>query len=95
MTGTSHSEKAQDKTIEDSFPASDPPASGSTTGPGRTSDAPSSERDQDAIPTGYPTADRHAAETAHQWEDEEKGIDAARDLSSDEAEEKTQSSSRP
>ena len=52
-------------------------------------------RGHDAIPTGHPTSDRHATETAHQWEDEEKGIDAARDLSSDEGGGKTPSSSRP
>ncbi|MFL5280821.1 MAG: hypothetical protein ACJ8AW_07425 [Rhodopila sp.] len=67
----------QDKASEDSFPASDPPANTGVTGPGR---------DDDAIPTGRPTSDRHAMETAHQAENEEKGIDAARDLNSDEAE---------
>ncbi len=31
---------------------------------------PSHERDIDARPTGLPTSDRHAVETAHQWEPE-------------------------
>ena len=63
-------------------------------------DTPSHERGIDAIPTGYPTSDRHAAETAHQWENQEQGVEAAKDLnprdvSSDAAEAKTRSSSRP
>lgn len=32
---------------------------------------PSHERDEDARPSGTPTSDRHAAETAGRWEDED------------------------
>jgi hypothetical protein len=60
-----------DKTLEDSFPASDPPASSGTTG-AETPEKPSSDRDQDEVPTGLPNSDRHGAETAHQWEPEVK-----------------------
>ena len=75
-------DKRVDKAADDSFPASDPPAHSGITGVGghdrgtATSDTdrrpPSHQRDDDARPTGYPTSDRHAAETAHAWEDEEK-----------------------
>ena len=65
-----HDEK-QDRAVEDSFPASDPPANSGITGPDP-ADAPSHERDVDAVPTGTPTSDRHATETAHQWEHNEK-----------------------
>ncbi len=94
MTSQSHSETMHDKTLEDSFPASDPPASTGVTGPAGSPDKHPSGRDQDEIPTGLPTSDRHATETAHQWEHEEKGIDAARDLNTDEAEGRTRSSSQ-
>jgi 4-alpha-glucanotransferase len=33
---------------------------------------PPHERGQDSRPTGQPTSDRHATETAHSWEDEDK-----------------------
>jgi hypothetical protein len=33
---------------------------------------PSHQRDIDARPTGLPTSDRHATETAHHWEHETK-----------------------
>jgi hypothetical protein len=81
MTGPKTSDKAVDKTIEDSFPASDPPASSGTTGPGSPASEKTEKRGVDAIPTGHPNSDRHATETAFQWENEEKGIDAQRDLS--------------
>ncbi len=75
------SERKQDKIVEDSFPASDPPANTGITGAGKTDtppdelghehhDRPSAERGTDARPTGTPTSDRHATETAGQWEDE-------------------------
>jgi len=76
MNSELHRDKIQDKASEDSFPASDPPANTGITGPG----AGKSGSDQEATPTGRPTSDRYATETAHQREDEEKGIDAARDL---------------
>lgn len=71
-----------DTAVNDSFPASDPPAHSGITGVGRRETTPrqtdrderppSHERDDHARPTGLPTSDRHAAETAHAWEDEEK-----------------------
>ena len=65
------SDKARDKTLEDSFPASDPPANSGVTGAERPS-KPSDQRDIEEMPTGTPTSDRHATETAHHWEDEHK-----------------------
>ena len=71
----SHAERRQDEAVEDSFPASDPPANTGIVGPREQKPAPqrppSHERDDDARPTGSPTSDRHATETAHQWEDED------------------------
>ncbi len=72
-------ERGYDKTVADTFPASDPPANSGTTGaePARRKQpTPTHERGDDARPTGTPTSDRHAAETAHAWEDE-TGEDAA------------------
>jgi hypothetical protein len=65
-----HADRDRDKTLDDSFPASDPPANTGTTGAGAP-DRPSHERGMDERPTGTPTSDRHATETAHQWEHEE------------------------
>jgi hypothetical protein len=65
------SESARDKTLEDTFPASDPPANSGITGAERP-DKPPNNREHDERPTGTPTSDRHATETAHQWEDETK-----------------------
>lgn len=59
----------QDQTNKDSFPASDPPSHSGITGLGRPGKA-SHKRPDDAIPTGTPTSDRHATETAHQRENE-------------------------
>jgi hypothetical protein len=64
------SDDARDKTVEDTFPASDPPANSGITGAERP-DKPSHKRDEDERPTGTPTSDRHGMETAHHWEDEE------------------------
>jgi hypothetical protein len=64
-------DRAQDRAVEASFPASDPPANSGITG-AEVPDQPSHEREIDAQPTGLPTSDRHAAETAHQWEPETK-----------------------
>ena len=64
-------ENKRDKTLEDSFPASDPPAHSGIVGPGRP-EKPSHTRTIDERPTGTPTSDRHATETAHHWEDEHK-----------------------
>jgi hypothetical protein len=66
------SDEQHDRTVEESFPASDPPASTGITGP-RVKDRHRSERGrgEDARPKGTPTHERHAAETAHQREPEE------------------------
>jgi hypothetical protein len=66
-----HTDRDRDKTLDDSFPASDPPANSGITGAG-TPYRPSHARGIDERPTGTPTSDRHATETAHQWEHEEK-----------------------
>jgi len=69
-------EAKHDRTVEDSFPASDPPASSGIVGPrgahhGHVRPAPH-KRDPESRPKGTPTHDRHATETAHQWEHEDK-----------------------
>ncbi len=65
-----------DRASADSFPASDPPSHSGITGAeqpnDRASRPPSDERGEDARPTGLPTDDRHAQETAKQWEDQER-----------------------
>ena len=60
-----------DEAVEDSFPASDPPATSGIVGPGtaRPAQAPH-KRDDNSRPKGTPTHDRHATETAYQWEHE-------------------------
>jgi hypothetical protein len=75
-------ERRLDDTVADSFPASDPPAHPGTTGvrrhpahseePDQRERPESHKRGHDARPTGHPTSDRHATETAHAWEDEEQ-----------------------
>jgi len=67
-------DRQQDRVVEDSFPASDPPANSGITG-ADPADKPASQRDVDSRPTGTPTSDRHATETAHQGEHEEKPAD--------------------
>jgi hypothetical protein len=69
MPTKEQADRRRDKTLEDSFPASDPPANSGITGAG-TPDKPSNERQKDEIPTGTPTSDRHATETAHHNEAE-------------------------
>lgn len=71
MADRATTERSHDKTLEESFPASDPPASSGITG-AEPPAKPSDKRSVDEIPTGTPTSDRHAMETAHQWEDEIK-----------------------
>jgi hypothetical protein len=73
MPTQAHRERARDKTLEESFPASDPPANSGITG-GERPDKPSHQRDHAEKPTGTPTSDRHGAETAHHWEDENKPV---------------------
>jgi hypothetical protein len=63
MKGIMMSESKQDETLKESFPASDAPANSGTTGAGQ-------KRNVEEIPTGTPTSDRHATETAHHSEDE-------------------------
>ena len=86
-------ERRVDDTVEDSFPASDPPSHANVTGsnvtgvqhetplpgkdhgpgedsPGRRS--PSHARGDDARPSGLPSRERHATETAEGWEDGKK-----------------------
>jgi hypothetical protein len=64
-------ERDRDKTLDDSFPASDPPGDSGITGVGAP-DRPSHGRAMDERPIGTPNSDRHATETAHQWEYEVK-----------------------
>ena len=68
---STRTERDHDKTLEDTFPASDPPANSGITG-AEAPQKPSQDRKIDEIPTGRPTSDRHATETANQWENEEK-----------------------
>jgi hypothetical protein len=57
-----------DRASADSFPASDPPSYSGITGAGN----PENKRARQAKPTGSPTSDRHATETAQQREDQER-----------------------
>jgi hypothetical protein len=66
-THVERSDRDHDKTLKDSFPASDPPAHSGITG----SEAPE-QRPVEERPTGLPTSDRHAVETVHHGEHEEK-----------------------
>jgi hypothetical protein len=62
-------DKAQDRAVKDSFPASDPPANSGVTG-SEPSPAPAHKRPIETQPTGTPNSDRHATETAHHRENE-------------------------
>ena len=68
-----HSERKHDKALEDTFPASDPPANSGITGAEQHDESspkkPSHKGTLDERPTGTPTSDRHATETAHHSED--------------------------
>jgi len=68
-------DRRHDSTVEDSFPASDPPAHSGITGPRNSRQQPvrrpPHERGDDQRPTGHPTSDRHGMETAYQWEHEQ------------------------
>ncbi len=71
MSSKTRSERTHDRTLEESFPASDPAANSGITG----SEQPDKSPDQRSIqeqPTGTPTSDRHAVETAHHRENESK-----------------------
>jgi hypothetical protein len=71
VKGATMSDRTRDKALEDSFPASDPPATSGVTGSERP-DKPSHVRTIEEKPTGTPTADRHGTETVHHWEHEHK-----------------------
>jgi hypothetical protein len=68
-------EHRYDKTVADTFPASDPPANSGITGaepPRRSERQPPTEQGTESQPTGTPTSDRHKTETAHVREDQVK-----------------------
>jgi hypothetical protein len=70
-----NTERKRDKALEDTFPASDPPAASGITGGDSPTDTPKKPSHDRAIherPTGTPTSDRHASETAHEWEHHEQ-----------------------
>jgi hypothetical protein len=69
MATSTHREREHDKTLKDSFPASDPPANSGITGAEKP-DTPTHERPIEERPTGTPNSDRHATETAHHREHE-------------------------
>jgi hypothetical protein len=56
----SKQESKLDRTVEDSFPASDPPSHTPAIGSRKAEQHPEQARDE---PKGLPTSDRHAAET--------------------------------
>ena len=69
-------DRQQDRVVEDSFPASDPPANSGIIGPqGKHPHAgkrPGSHAGrEDAPPMGAPTHNRPTTETAHRWEDQQ------------------------
>jgi len=76
MMPTRKEDRKHDRAVEDSFPASDPPATSGIVGPraARPRQAPD-KRGPDDRPKGTPTEERHATETAYQWENEEKPAD--------------------
>jgi hypothetical protein len=72
-------DEKHDQATQDSFPASDPPASTGITGPrvddpqraksgSKDDPAEPASRSEDARPKGSPTTERHATETAYQPE---------------------------
>ena len=64
MTAKPQSEPKQDKALQDTFPASDPPANSGITGAEETT-KPTQPANTEEIPTGRPTSDRYGTETAH------------------------------
>ncbi len=71
MSNQAKSEQTHDDTLKETFPASDPPANSGITG-AEVDDKPAHDRGIEEIPTGTPTSDRHATETAHHDEHEVK-----------------------
>jgi hypothetical protein len=69
---TRKDDKKLDQTVEDSFPASDPPATSGITGPRLPRRGQEAARDPQARPKGTPTDERHATETAYQTEAQER-----------------------
>jgi hypothetical protein len=70
-------EARQDRAVEDSFPASDPPATSGITGPrvarpAREPGRQTRKSGEDMRPKGTPTDDRHATATAYQREHQER-----------------------
>ena len=65
------SQRAQDKAVEDTFPASDPPARSGITGAEGAAQSRNAGSEEDE-PKGSPTSDRHATETAHHRESDVK-----------------------
>ena len=73
MSKPPEGDKSHDKTLEDTFPASVAPANVGITGaepPEPRLDSPNT----DELPTGWPTSDRYATETASQAENEDKPL---------------------
>ena len=68
---STRTDRDHDKALEDTFPASDPPAHSGVTGAEPPS-GPPDDREIEQQPTGLPTSDRYATETAHQWEHEKQ-----------------------
>ena len=69
-------DRKHDQAVEDSFPASDPPANSGIIGPRAHPPEPNKarrpdKRSDEARPKGTPTHERHATETAYQWEHED------------------------
>ena len=69
-------DRDHDKSLEDTFPASDPPATSGITGAEPAAKPPQQKKSEDR-PAGSPTADRHATETAHHSEQEQTTTDEA------------------
>ena len=77
-----NTDRRRDEALKDTFPASDPPATSGITGgksPTDTPKEPSHDRAIHERPTGTPTSDRHATETAHQWEHNEQNRQSGKD----------------
>lgn len=62
MSDAKQKDKRLDQTVEDSFPASDPPSHTPATGTRKAEQAPPGGH-QETEAKGMPTSDRHAAET--------------------------------